>query len=238
MVDVTLTERLVRELKAASGPASGGDIARALGVSRTAVWKQVRSLRRLGYEIEATPRVGYRLAGVPDVPYPWELRDGLETKRFGRSAYHFDTVGSTQHEVRRLADADAPEGTVVVAEEQRAPKARMGRSYVTPRGGLWFSLLFRPARSPEAVIALSLLAAVAVHQGIEEVTGLRPTVRWPNDLLHDGRKLVGILVEMDSEQDLLRYAVVGVGVNVNVSERDFPEELRPIATSLREALGR
>ncbi len=238
MVDVTLTERLVRELKAAAGPASGGDISRALGVSRTAVWKQVRSLRRLGYQIDATPRVGYRLIRTPDVPYPWELGEGLRTKRFGRRAHHFDMVGSTQDELRRLAEDDAPEGTVVVAEEMRSAKARMGRSYVTPRGGLWFSLLLRPARSPEAVIALSLLAAVAVHRGIAEVTGLRPTVRWPNDLLLDGRKLVGILVEMDSEQDLLRYAVVGVGVNVNVSERDFPAELRPIATSLREALGR
>jgi BirA family biotin operon repressor/biotin-[acetyl-CoA-carboxylase] ligase len=213
-------------------------VSRALGVTRAALWKQVQALRRLGYEIEATPRVGYRLVRAPDVPYPWELRGGLSTKRFGQQAHHFDTLESTQDEARRLADKGAPEGTLVVAETQGAARGRLGRAYASPMGGLWFSLLLRPHRSPEAVIALSLLVAVGVHLGIEEVTGLRPTVRWPNDLLLDGRKLVGILIEMDSEQDVLRHAIVGVGINVNVRMRDFPADVRPIATSLREALGR
>jgi BirA family biotin operon repressor/biotin-[acetyl-CoA-carboxylase] ligase len=237
-VDIPLAERLLSEMKATDGPVSGGEVSRDSGVTRAALWKQVQALRRLGYEIEATPRVGYRLVSAPDVPYPWELRDGLGTKRFGQQAYHFDSIGSTQDEARRLADEGAPEGTLVVAETLDAARGRMGRGYVTPPGGLWFSLLLRPRRSPEEVIALSLLVAVGVHQGIEEATGLRPTVRWPNDLLLDGRKLVGILIEMDSEQDVLRHAIVGVGINVNVRMRDFPPDVRPIATSLREVLGR
>jgi BirA family biotin operon repressor/biotin-[acetyl-CoA-carboxylase] ligase len=237
-VDTPLAERLLRELKGTEGTVSGGEVARALGVTRAALWKQVQSLRRMGYEIEATPRVGYRLVRAPDVPYPWELRDGLQTKRLGQQAYHFATIGSTQDEARRLAEEGAPEGTLVVAETLGAARGRMGRAYATPPGGLWFSLLLRPRRSPEAVIALSLLSAVGVHLGIEELTGLRPTVRWPNDLLIDGRKIVGILIDMDSEQDVLRHAIAGIGINVNVRPRDFPKEVRPIATSLREALGR
>jgi BirA family biotin operon repressor/biotin-[acetyl-CoA-carboxylase] ligase len=236
-VDTSLAEQLLAELKRVPGTVSGGEVSRALGVTRAALWKQVQRLRRLGYEIEATPRVGYRLVRSPDVPYSWELRDGLGTERFGRTAYYVDAVGSTQDEVRRLADEGAPEGTLVVAERLGAARGRLGRSYVTPPGGLWFSLLLRPHRSPEAVIALSLLAAVGVHQGIEDATGLRPMVRWPNDLLADGRKLVGILIEMDSEQDVLRHAIAGIGINVNVRQRDFPKDLRPIATSLREVLG-
>lgn len=228
----------MRALKVTHGPLSGQELARALGVSRTAVWNQVEALRRLGYEIGAATRVGYRLLVVPDVPYPWELRDGLRTQRFGQEAHHFDTLGSTQDEARRLAEAGAPEGTVVVAEKQRAGRGRLRRAWAAPRGGLWFSLLLRPERAPEEVIVLSLLAAVGVHQAIEEVTGLRATVRWPNDLLLDGRKVVGVLVELVSEQDVLRYVIVGIGINANVRSRDLPKEVRPIATSLREALGR
>ena len=240
MVDSSpLVERLLRELRAAApGPLSGAQVARTLGVSRAAVWKRVEALRRLAYGIEATPSVGYRLVDVPDRLYPWEVREGLRSRRFGQRLRHFAVTGSTQDEARRLAEAGEPEGTLVVAEEQRAPRGRLGRSYFTPQGGLWFSLLLRPRRPPEEMILLSLLTAVGVHQAIEEVTGLRPTVRWPNDLLIDGRKTVGILVELAGDQDLLRYAVVGVGVNVNLAEADFPPELRPIATSLRQALGK
>ena len=197
----------------------------------------METLRRLGYQIEAAPGVGYRLVGVPDRLYPWEVRDGLGTKRLGQLIHHFDVTGSTQDEARRLAEDGAPEGTLVVAEEQRSPRGRLGRSYFTPQGGLWFSLILRPHRSPEAVTSLSLLAAVGLHQAIEDETGLQPTVRWPNDLLIKGRKLAGILVEMASEQDVLRYVIVGIGLNVNLSKKDFPTDLQTIAVSLKETLG-
>jgi BirA family biotin operon repressor/biotin-[acetyl-CoA-carboxylase] ligase len=238
VVDKAPIEPLLRELKAAEGPLSGARMGRVLGVSRTALWKQVQQLRRLGYRIDAAPRVGYRLAGVPDRPYPWEVRDGLRTRRLGQRVHHFAVTGSTQDEARRLAEEGAPEGTLVVAEEQRSPRGRLGRSYFTPPGGLWFSLLLRPRRSPEQVTSLSLLAAVGLHQAIEAVTDLRPSVRWPNDLLIEGRKLVGILVELASEQDVLRYVILGIGVNVNLTNDDFPPDLQPIATSLRQVLGR
>lgn len=233
----TSIESLLSALKRAQASVSGAQLASAAGVSRTALWKRAQTLRRLGYEIDAERGVGYRLVGIPDRLYPWEVRDGLHTKRFGQSVHHFLVTGSTQDETRRLAEAGAPEGTLVVAEEQRSPRGRLGRSYHTPPGGIWFSLLLRPRRSPQDVIHLSLLAAVAVQQAIALETGLRLLVRWPNDLLAEGRKVVGIAVELASEQDVLHYVVLGVGVNVNLKEHDFPPELRPIATSLRQLLG-
>lgn len=237
IVDNPAVERLLADLRSAAGPLSGAAEASRLGVSRAALWKHVEALRRLGYVIDAAPRAGYRLVSAPDRPFPWEVRAGLRTKRFGQQAHFFETTGSTQDACRALADAGAPEGTLVVAETQSAPRGRLGRAYVTPPGGLWFSLLLRPERAPEEIILLSLVAAVAVHGAVQEGTGLRPTVRWPNDLLLDGRKIAGILIELQSEQDALRYVILGVGLNVNVRAEDFPAGLRPIATSLLEALG-
>ncbi len=233
----TSIESLLRALKEAPGAVSGAQLASAAGVSRTALWKRAQMLRRLGYEIDAARGIGYRLVAIPDRLYPWEVRDGLSTERLGQNVHHFLVTGSTQDEARRLAEAGAPEGTLAIAEEQHSPRGRLGRSYHTPPGGIWCSLLLRPRRSPEDIIQLSLLAAVAVHQAIVMTTGLRLLVRWPNDLLAEGRKLVGISLELTSEQDVLHYVVLGIGVNVNLKEQDFPTELRPIATSLSQLLG-
>lgn len=238
LVDKPSLASLVRELREAPGPVSGAQVAQAAGVSRTALWARVKALRRLGYEIAGASGAGYRLVAAPDKPYPWEVRDGLGTQRFGHRVHYFEVTGSTQDEARRLAEEGAPEGTLAVAEEQRAPRGRLGRSYFTPPGGLWFSLLLRPRRPPDEVPHLSLLAGVSVHEAIEAETGIRPTVRWPNDLLIDGRKLVGIGVELASEQDVLHHVALGIGVNVNLRRRDFPPDLQPIAVSLRQVLGR
>lgn len=237
-VDNALFERLLADLRASPGPLSGAVEARRLGVTRAVLWKQMEALRRMGYVIDAAPRVGYQLISAPDRPYPWEVRAGLRTKRFGQHVRYLETTVSTQDDCRALAERGAPEGTLVVAERQEAARGRLDRAYFTPPGGLWCSLLLRPDRAPEEVILLSLVAAIAVHAAVEEVTGLRATVRWPNDLLLQGRKFAGILIELTSEQDVLRYVILGIGLNVNLRGEDFPEDLRPIATSLREALGR
>lgn len=238
IVDASAIDRLVRDLRTSAGPLSGAQEASVLGITRAALWKHVQALRRMGYVIHASPRAGYRFVSAPDRPYPWEVRFGLRTARFGQVAHYREVTRSTQDDCRELAERGAPEGTLVVAERQEAGRGRLGRAYFTPPGGLWFSLLLRPERAPEQVILLSLVAAVAAHGAIEEVTGLRPVIRWPNDLLLDGRKVTGILVELASEQDVLRYVVLGVGINVNLRPEDFPDELRPIATSLSVALGR
>ena len=216
---------------------SGVEIGDRFGVSRTAVWKWVETLRSLGYVIQSSRRDGYQLAESVDRPYPWEVIEGLYSTRFGHSVHYFPSISSTQDEARRLAEEGVEEGTVVVAEEQVVPRGRLGRAYCTPPGGLWLSLVLRPRRSPGEVGSLPLLAAVAVGRAVQEVTGLEVTVKWPNDLLLKGRKVVGVLVELMSEQDLVRYAIVGIGVNVNLMPSDLPPELRNAATSLKEEVG-
>ena len=239
MVDISdrALKLLVALRRSSPRALSGVEISERFGVSRTAVWKWVGTLRRLGYVIQSSPRGGYRLSGSVDRPYPWEVIDGLRSARFGHSVHYFVSISSTQDEARRLAEKGVEEGTVVVAEEQVVARGRLGRAYCTPPGGLWLSLVLRPRRSPGEVGSLPLLAAVAVGRAVQEVTGLEVTVKWPNDLLLKGRKAVGVLVELMSEQDLVRYAVVGIGVNVNLTPSDLPPELRNAATSLKKEVG-
>ncbi|MDN5347926.1 MAG: BirA family transcriptional regulator [Clostridia bacterium] len=218
---------------------SGEDLSRLLGVSRTAIWKQVRSLRREGYEIDAQPRLGYCLLSVPDAFYPDEVLTGLKTSWLGRSLYYYDEVGSTNQVAKELADAGAGEGTLVIAERQTSGRGRLGRSWVSPpRKGAWFSLVLRPRVLPAFAPQLTLLAAVAVQAAIRDCTGLALGIKWPNDLLARGRKICGILTEMKAEMDAVDYLVLGIGLNINLQVEDFPPELRDTASSLLLETGR
>lgn len=218
-----------------SGAALGG----ALGITRAAVWKRIEHLRGLGYDIEARPRLGYRLRGTPDILIAARVAPGLDTARVGRRLEHHVEVNSTMAAAAALADAGAEDGTVVVAERQAAGRGRLGRPWHSAPGlGIWMTLLLRPPLTPMELGPLSLMAAVAVADGIAEATGLRPGIKWPNDLLYDGRKLCGMLTELVAEQDAVRFVLLGIGINVHHGRGDFPPELRPQATSLRLALGR
>jgi BirA family biotin operon repressor/biotin-[acetyl-CoA-carboxylase] ligase len=218
---------------------SGEEISRLLDVSRTAVWKQVRKLEAEGYVIEATPRLGYRLVSRPSRLSLAELTARLRTRTFGRRLQLLDSVPSTQDELRRLAEEGAPEGTVVLAEQQTKGRGRMGRVWISPPGkGVWMSLLLRPAIPLPQAPQLTLLAAVALTRAIRSVVPLDIGIKWPNDLLVDGRKISGILLESAAEDERLRYVVVGIGVSVNLEEADYPPELRDRAVSLRMAAGK
>ncbi|MBO9598710.1 MAG: biotin--[acetyl-CoA-carboxylase] ligase [Cohnella sp.] len=218
---------------------SGEEISRKLNVSRTAIWKQVRKLEAEGYEIEATPRLGYRLLGKPSRLTVQELLPKLNTQSFGRNLRLFDVVGSTQDELRSLAEQGAPEGTVVIAEQQTNGRGRMGRAWVSPAGkGVWMSLLLRPSVPLPLTPQLTLLAAVALSRAITRLVPLTIGIKWPNDLLVDGRKISGILLESAAEDERLRYVVVGLGISVNLDEEDYPEELLERAISLKMAAGR
>lgn len=222
---------LLRE--AGNGFVSGEEIANKLGVSRTAVWKHIRSLRAAGYGIESQPRSGYILKGVPDSLLPEEITNGLSTELIGRRILYFDAVGSTNIEAKRLAAEGAEEGTVLVAEEQGKGRGRLERSYFSPPGkGIWFSLVLRPDFFlPKDAPKCTLLAAVAVAMAVE-TSGLRAGIKWPNDVVYEGKKLAGILTEMNAEMDRINYIVIGTGINVNFLPEDFPEDLRESATSL------
>lgn len=218
-------------LKETDGYVSGQELCDRLGVSRTAVWKVIGQLREERYEIEAVRSRGYRLCGAGDVLSEAEIASVLETKSLGRNLRFIDEIDSTNNEIRRMAENGAPDGTLAIAEIQTAGKGRRGRAWTSPRGsGIWMSFLLRPDFAPEYASMLTLVAAMAVEKGIREQTGLDCQIKWPNDIVLNGRKICGILTEMSTEEDSIRYVVVGIGINVNT--KDFPEEISKTATSL------
>ncbi|MCM3180175.1 biotin--[acetyl-CoA-carboxylase] ligase [Cytobacillus horneckiae] len=212
---------------------SGQAIADVLGCSRTAVWKHIESLRKEGFELEAVRRKGYRIIGTPDKVIADEISLGLKTEDFGRSIYYEEVVETTQKVAHRLANEGAKEGTIVVAEEQSNGRGRMDRKWVSPKyTGIWLSIILRPNLPPHKAPQLTLIAAVSVVQAIEEVTGLSPEIKWPNDVLLNGKKITGILTEMQADADRIASIIMGIGINVNQSKEDYPPELQDKATSL------
>ncbi len=216
---------------------SGEKMAGELAVSRTAVWKAVQALQADGYAIEKSPRRGYRLLDIPDLLYPMELAAELQSTVVGNPVSklnHYLTLSSTNETLKEMAEAGAPEGTVVIAEEQTRGKGRLGRSWSSPRGrGIWFSTLLKPSVSPRETPVFTLLAAVAVMRALHAaLPRLAAGIKWPNDILIQGRKACGILTELKAEADRLHYLVIGIGLNVNQEAADFPPGLEGVATSL------
>lgn len=218
---------------------SGEEIARGMGLSRAAIWKEVELLRGLGYRIEAKPRCGYRLEESPDKLYPWEIQEGLTTRFVGHNIIYFDQTDSTNNQAKEVLKKAPPDGTLVLAETQSAGRGRLGRAWFSPvTGGLWMTLILKPTLPVADIPKLTMMAAVALRKAIMQVTGVEALIKWPNDLLQNGRKICGILAELSGEADRLTHLIIGIGLNVNQVEEDFPEELRSIGTSLRIALGR
>jgi BirA family biotin operon repressor/biotin-[acetyl-CoA-carboxylase] ligase len=233
----SLQEPVLRALRESAEPVSGEALAARLGLSRAAVWKRINRLKALGYVIQGSPRRGYRLLAIPDKLFPQEISQGLKARYLKGPIHHFDTLPSTNDLIKELAAKNAPEGTLVVAEGQTQGRGRLGRAWESPPGvGLYVSLLLRPPLPPTEMPPLTLTAAVAVVRALRRVTGLAPGIKWPNDLLLNGKKLGGILTEMETESDRIRYLVVGLGLNVN--NLDLPPELKTTATSLALAAGR
>jgi BirA family biotin operon repressor/biotin-[acetyl-CoA-carboxylase] ligase len=217
---------------------SGEEICRVLNVSRTAVWKHIQALREKGYDIEARSRAGYLLTGIPDRLFPEEIGDGLSTRFLGRSVCYCESVSSTNNIAKELAAQGAAEGTLVVAEEQTGGKGRLGRHWCSAKyKGSFFSFILYPPFAPPEANIVTLISAVALATAINNVTGVAAGIKWPNDLLLNGKKICGILTELSAEMERINYMVVGVGVNVNQEESDFPEEVRAVATSLKIQTG-
>ncbi len=233
-------EDVLSLLRNGEGFLSGEDLSRRLGLSRAAVWKAVDALRREGYEIEARTRLGYRLCAVPDALTEPEIRSFLgKTAVVGRELRCFDRLDSTNSYLK--TQTDAPDGTAAVADCQTAGRGRMDRSFQSPKGrGIYLSVLLRPPLPPESLPPVTALAGVAVCAAVERVCGVRPGLKWPNDPVLNGKKLCGILTEMSLEAETSRVQslVLGVGINVGQREEDFSPEVREVATSLLQVLGR
>ena len=205
-----------------------------MGTSRSEVWRAVQHLRELGLQITGHPATGYQLNSVPDLLLPDILGPLLHGTMFASRIHHYFRVGSTNVVAMQAAAEGEPEGAVFVAEQQTAGRGRGGHAWESAQSlGIYISVVLRPVLTPADTLPLSLLAGVAVAEAVEQTPGLHPDLRWPNDVLLDGRKFCGILTEMNAEPTRVRYVVVGIGINVN--HTSFSGELEPIATSLRIA---
>ncbi|MEM2525204.1 MAG: biotin--[acetyl-CoA-carboxylase] ligase [Candidatus Methanomethylicaceae archaeon] len=216
---------------------SGEEIAKKLNISRVAVHKYIQKLRSQGYVIEGVCGKGYRLIPRPDGLLPLELKIRLNTKIFGKEIITLETIDSTQNFIKKLAEEGAPEGTLVIALEQKSGKGRMNRQWHSPKGGLWFSILLRPPFLPKEMYKLTLLFGVAVAKSLK-IYGLEPYLKWPNDVLINNKKICGILLEGSTEADRIEYIAVGIGINANFLVDSLPEDVRKNATSIFEILNK
>jgi BirA family biotin operon repressor/biotin-[acetyl-CoA-carboxylase] ligase len=216
---------------------SGARIAREIGVSRSTVWRWINRLRELGVKVKGQQHTGYFLEKVPDILTPDMLRQRLKGSLFGKHIHHFFKVDSTNRVALELSHAGEPEGAVVLAEEQTAGRGRAGRTWHSERAtGIYTTIVLRPKLAPVQAPLLTMMAGLSARSAIRSQTGLDVDLKWPNDLLIDGKKLGGILTEMYAEPNQIRFVIVGIGLNVN--QEQFPGELGSVATSLRAATGR
>ena len=226
-----MKEEILRLLRSADGYISGQELCNRFGVSRTAVWKAINQLKEAGYEIEAQQNKGYRLMAAPDLMTEAEIKSLMYTDWVAKEVLYFDTIDSTNTKAQELAEKGYPSGTLVVADKQESGKGRRGRSWVSPSGtGIFMTLMIKPDINPNNASMLTLVAALAVAKAITSVTGEKALIKWPNDIVVNGKKVCGILTEMNAQFDYINHIVVGIGINVH--NESFPEEISQMASSL------
>lgn len=217
-------------LRQSGGFVSGQEICGKLGVSRTAVWKTIRQLQEEGYQVEAVRNRGYRMIDGPDVVTAGEIESLLDTEWAGKQIVCYPETDSTNIQIRHLGDEGAPHGTLAVADRQMAGRGRRGRTWESPGGScIYMSLLLRPDLAPEKAPMLTLVMACSVAEGIMDCADVKVQIKWPNDIIANGKKLAGILTEMSTQVDYINHVTIGVGINVNLQH--FPEDIQT-ATSL------
>lgn len=227
------TGTILRLLHTDEGHISGEYFSKELGISRTAIWKHITTLRKSGYLIEAIPSRGYRLISSPDFIDQHDVKARLVSARIGTRLDFVKTTSSTNADAFRAAETGAIEGTVVLADFQSGGKGRRGRVWSSPAGvNIYCSVVLRPTIMTHEAPQLTFLSAVAVARAIEQTTELVPEIKWPNDLLISGKKVAGLLNEMSAETDGINFVILGIGVNLNMTAEQFPEDLRHPATSL------
>lgn len=227
---------IIKALKdSGAEPISGEELGTKLGISRTMVWKYIKALGDEGYVIRSIPGSGHILQSSPDKLYPSEIKDGLDTDLIGGDIRYFDVVDST-NDVAKDIGASSDEGAIVIAEMQEGGRGRKGGHWISPRGGVWMSIILKPNNSPSFASRFTLMAGVAVAKTIREF-GIEASLKWPNDVLVGEQKVCGILTEMDAEVEHINFIVVGMGINVNVAVDDLSEDIRPNSTSLSAIKG-
>lgn len=227
-----MKEEILKMLRETDGYISGQELCNKFGVSRTAIWKVMKQLKEAGYNIEAQQNKGYHIVSAPDVMDAAELKSIWKPKWVGCEILYFDSIDSTNTKAQELAEKGYPSGTLVVADKQVAGKGRRGRNWESPSGcGIFMTLMLKPDINPNNASMLTLVSALAVAKALADITGKDAKIKWPNDIVIDGRKVCGILTEMSAQFDYINNIVIGIGINVNNSS--FPEEISATASSLR-----
>ena len=227
-----MKEEILKMIRETDGYISGQELCNKFGVSRTAIWKVMKQLKEAGYNIEAQQNKGYHIVSAPDVMDAAELKSIWKPKWVGCEILYFDSIDSTNTKAQELAEKGYPSGTLVVADKQIAGKGRRGRNWESPSGcGIFMTLMLKPDINPNNASMLTLVSALAVAKALADITGKDAKIKWPNDIVIDGRKVCGILTEMSAQFDYINNIVIGIGINVNNSS--FPEEISATASSLR-----
>jgi len=220
---------------------SGEVLAKKLGISRVAIWKQIQKLKDRGYKITSDQNLGYCLISRPNLLLPQEIQRELSTNYIGKKIYYFPELKSTnimakEKTLHRAEGID--ESTLIIAEKQSAGKGRLGREWFSPAGGIWLSVILYPQLLPSYISRITLVTAVAVVKAIKVCTQIESQIKWPNDILINEKKVCGILTEMSAELDMINWVVVGIGINANIDHQDFPEDIQENTISLKETLGK
>lgn len=232
-----MKSEILRLLKENDTYISGQQLCEQFQVSRTAIWKVIDQLKKEGYQIEAVRNKGYRLIESPDVMSKAEIDSLVDTKWAGKNVIYYDETDSTNNRAKEAGNNKEPHGTLFVADMQMAGKGRRGRVWKSPSGSsIYMTILLYPDIPPVKAPQLTLIMAIAVAEGIREVTGLETKIKWPNDIVVNGKKICGILTEMSTEIDYINHVVIGIGINVNMES--FPEDIAKTATSLRIEAGK
>ncbi|MDP3565405.1 MAG: biotin--[acetyl-CoA-carboxylase] ligase, partial [Methanoregula sp.] len=232
--------RVLEILKQAAGPISGETISSELGVTRSAVWKQINELRRMGYTISSSQKTGYQLTRMSDRLLPYEILKHLKTRVIGQQLRYLEKTPSTNAVAKQLCsegNVEALNGTVIIAEEQSGAVGRMGRAWISPCGGIWITIILKPAVPVDHVFMITMAGSIAIARALRREFELGALIKWPNDIFIGNKKVAGLLLELAAEADTVHYGLLGIGVNVNVPMSNFTPELQKLITSISAEVG-
>ena len=205
---------------------SGQDLSDVLRISRVAVWKHIKKIQELGYNVESKQKLGYKLISNSELLLPWEITSNLKTKTIGKQAYYFDSIDSTQNQALKMAQDVANDGTVIVASEQTGGKGRDGRKWMSPKGGIWISIILHPKFDISITTLFPIASSLALSLAIEKTFSIKPELKWPNDLTINGKKVAGMLVDVSLESNRIENLVLGVGINFDVNTKQIEKSLK------------
>ena len=205
---------------------SGQDLSDVLRISRVAVWKHIKKIQELGYTVESKQKLGYKLISNSELLLPWEITANLKTKIIGRQAYYFDSIDSTQNQALKMAEDVANDGTIIVAAKQTGGRGRSGRKWVSPKGGIWVSIILHPTFDISITTLFPIASALALSIAIEKTFSIQPELKWPNDLTIKGKKVAGMLVDVSLESNKIENLVLGVGINFDVNAKQIEKSLK------------